>query len=163
MPNSFFSLLYICFATASVACAPSAASSKNHSDVKSAYSDAENSADVEAIEQIGRAYIKATFEADIDRLRELFHADAVMYGYLHGQFILGTPEPFFDELSSNPSMKDARAPYEGHIESVSITGKIGSLKIIEEGFGGQSQFTNYLQVVKINGNWFIMTKVFTSD
>lgn len=114
------------------------------------------------VQRIAEAYIKATYEGDVVVLRELFHKTAVMNGFLGGQLVIGSPEPFFSQLEGNPSLKSAGAPYQAKIEHSHCSGKIGSVTIAETGFGDMS-FTNYLHLLFADGKWTIVSKTFESS
>jgi hypothetical protein len=106
-------------------------------------------------------YISGTYEADISILQSLFSADAVMNGNLGGKLVEGSPDSFFNDLSSMPSLKDSGAKYEANIQQLSVTGSIASVTLIETGFG-PFNFTNYFHLLKKNGEWRIVSKTFTT-
>ncbi len=64
--------------------------------------------DYEKIELLLQDYFKAVSNADIARLKTIFHEKAAMYGYLGDNAVIGTPEIFFADLSSKPSMPHGR-------------------------------------------------------
>ena len=116
--------------------------------------------DVKAIMQ---KYIDGTYKGDIDLLRQCFHPKAVMNGYLNNQMVLGDPEPFFQEIANNPSMVESWVPYKGEIASIDVLGNIASVTIKETGFAGVMKFTNYFHLIKVEGEWKIMSKTFTTE
>ncbi|MCK0068315.1 nuclear transport factor 2 family protein [Kordiimonas laminariae] len=126
-------------------------------------SRADENADVRAVTELAERYIKATYEADISAMREIFHENAVMNGHLFGNEQLGTPEDFFKSLSANPSMKSAGAPFKGWVEDVRVTGNVASLTVKETGFFGKASFTDYMHLIKLKGRWWIISKTFTSE
>ncbi len=119
----------------------------------------DNSAGVQAIAD---AYIAATYEGDAETLRKIFHESAVMNGYMDGKLLMSGPEPFIEQMGSNPSLKASGAPYKAAIDYIDVSGNIGSVTISETGFGPKS-FTNYLHVLKQDGEWKIVSKTFTGE
>ncbi len=111
---------------------------------------------------VAQAYIAATYEGNVSALRKLFHPSAVMNGYLDGQLVIGGPEPFFDQMASMPSLKTSGASYEANISAVEEAGNVGTVTIVETGFGPKS-FTNYLSLIKENDEWQIISKTFTGE
>ena len=92
-------------------------------------------------------------------MKTLFDDAAVMNGYLNGQLVKGSPELFFAQLESMPSLESVGAPYEAKIEAVNADDAIGSVTIRETGFGPMS-FTNYLHIMKDSSGWKIVSKTF---
>ncbi len=113
------------------------------------------------VEAIAQAYIKATFEGDAASLRQLFHPQASMSGYLMGQYMVGTPAPFIEQIENTPSLKDGGAPYKASIDYIHAADNVGSVTISETGFGDMA-FTNYLHLINENGSWRIVSKNFES-
>jgi hypothetical protein len=118
--------------------------------------------DAELVRAVIEDYISGTFEADIEKLRSTFTEKAAMYGFLDGQLIEGTPEPFFNDLASQPSLRDSGADYKASIESIHVTGNVASAVLRETGFGPFS-FTDYFHLLKKDGKWRIASKTFTTE
>ena len=117
----------------------------------------------ESVRNLVQQYIDGTYKGDVKALRECFHPKAVMNGYLQDQLLLGGPEPFFDNIESNPSMAEAGAPYRGEITFVDVVGNVACATIKETGFGGDMSFTDYFHLLKENGEWKIISKTFTTE
>ena len=115
----------------------------------------------QSVRAVVETYIAGTYEADADKLRGAFADNAAMSGYLDGQLLEGTPEPFIQDVTSKPSLKSSGAGYEANIEHVSITGNVASVVMRETGFG-PFNFTNYFHLLQKNGEWKIVSKTFTS-
>ena len=107
-------------------------------------------------------YINRVFHGDIEKLRECFHEKAVMNGFLGEQMLVGSPEPFFEDIGKNPSMLEAGAPYNAEITSIEITGDTANVTLKETGFAGNFNFINYFHLMKVEDEWTIMSKTFTS-
>ena len=118
--------------------------------------------DADLVRAVVEDYISGTYEADIGKLRGTFNDKASMYGFLDGQLIEGTPEPFFQDLSSQPSLRESGADYKATIESVHVTGNVASVVLRETGFGPFS-FTDYFHLLKREGKWQIVSKTFTTE
>jgi hypothetical protein len=119
--------------------------------------------DKDAVCEVVQKYIDGTFQGDVSALRECFHSKAVMNGYLNDQLLLGDPEPFFQEMGNNPSMAEGGAPYKGDIISVDVIGHIASVTVKETGFAGSMSFTDYFHLIKVDDEWKIFSKTFTTE
>jgi len=122
----------------------------------------ETESEVEAVRQVAQRYIDGSYSGDVDMLRKVFHPKALMAGYLQGQLVIGTPEPFFAEIEKHPSMAESGASYKAEIKSVDVVGQIASVVLVETGFFGVLSFTDYFHLLKEHGEWKIISKTFTS-
>jgi hypothetical protein len=118
--------------------------------------------EVEEVRQIVQQYIDGSYSGDADALRKVFHPKALMSGYLQGQLVIGTPEPFFADIEKHPSMAKTGAPYKTKMKSIDVTGQIASVILVETGFFGTMSFTDYFHLLKEHGEWKIISKTFTS-
>ena len=82
-----------------------------------------------------------------------------MNGYLNGQPLLATPEPFIEEMRKAP-LQDAGAPYRWRITDVQVAGKVASATLKETGFPDRSGFINYFHLIDDGGGWRIISKLF---
>lgn len=121
----------------------------------------EKSKDELAVVAVIEQYIESYIHADVPALRAVFASDAIMNGYLDGTLLEGTPEPFFQNVASNPSLKSSGFEPEYTIEQVSITHQIASVVLRETGFG-PFNFTDYMHLLKRDGVWKIISKTFTT-
>lgn len=118
--------------------------------------------DLEQVSAVIQQYIDGTYHADIALLKSIFHKDARMNGFLGDNLITGTPELFFADLASKPSMKVKGEPYDAKIISLSITDRIASAVLFESGFRGNTNFEDRFELIFVEGKWQIMFKTFTT-
>jgi hypothetical protein len=116
----------------------------------------------DAVCEVVQKYIDGTYQGDVSALRECFHSKAVMNGYLNDQLLLGDPEPFFQEIGNNPSMAEGGAPYKGEMTSVDVAGNVASVTVKETGFAGSMSFTDFFHLIKVDDEWKIFSKTFTT-
>lgn len=122
-----------------------------------------NYTELQNVKKVIENYIKGSYEADVDLLKEVFHKDAKMSGHMGGDVLIGTPEPFFQDLQSRPSMKDAKDNYNAEILSINITGGIASAVIYQTGFFGDGCIEDHFHLMKDEGGeWKIVSKIFTT-
>lgn len=113
------------------------------------------------IREVVRLYTEGTYEGSTEKLGRCFHEKAVMNGYLQDQPILGTPEPFIQQLQANP-VKDAGTDYQWEISGLDIDGQVATVILKETGFPGGISFTNYFHLIDDGAGWKIISKTFCS-
>lgn len=116
---------------------------------------------MEEVTAVIENYIEGTYKADLDLLKSTFHREARMTGYLGDRLLLGTPEPFFQDIQAHPSMFSNRDPYRAEIKSIVVTGRIASAVVQESGFFGEGRMETHFHLVR-NDGWKIISKVFTT-
>lgn len=118
--------------------------------------------DYEKIELLLRDYFKAVGNADIVRLKTIFHEQAAMYGYLGNDAVVGTPDIFFADLSSKPSMQSQGIDCRMVIKNISVAGNTAQAAIFVDNFFGAFQIKDFFHLLKVNGEWKIVCKTFTT-
>lgn len=103
------------------------------------------------------AYVDACRTGDTERLQTLFHPDALMTGFYQGDFNIGSPRPFYEEVRDNLAPADSDAAYSGEIVSADIFGDIASVVMQETGYLGLN-CTNLFHVANVDGVWKITCK-----
>ena len=114
------------------------------------------------VREVIQRYIDGTFNADIPVLKSVFHDKAVMNGYLGPNLILADPTPFLDDMASAPSMKSNNDPYKTEIKDLRIEGDVASAALYETGFRGEAALVDFFHLIKTDGEWRIISKLFTT-
>ena len=108
-------------------------------------------------------YIDACSTGSVERLRAIFHEQALMSGYMMGEYMMGSPEPFFQAVDNPPpEAPPTSSNYKGEITSVEVSGAVASITLKEVGFMGMN-FTDYFHLAKVDGNWKIISKTFNPE
>ena len=115
-----------------------------------------------AVKEVIDKYIEGTFSADIEMLKGVFHEKAVMNGYLGPNLLLADPAPFIEDIASAPSMKSNNDPYNAEIKSIQVEGNIASVMISQTGFRGEASIVDFFHLIKTDGDWSIIAKLFTT-
>lgn len=116
--------------------------------------------DPAAAKAVIEEYVAACRARSVERLEAIFHPDALMSGYLMGQRLVGTPQPFYDAVRNAPA--DAiGSSYRAEVTAVAVTGQVASVTLEEQGFLGLS-FTDYFHLLQADGRWQIVSKTFTT-
>ena len=118
--------------------------------------------DKDSITRLLADYMDAVAGADIATLKTIFHEKASMNGFLAGELIIGTPEIFFADLASKPSMKASNIQCTYVITDLQVTGNIAQAVILVDNFYGAACVEDHFHLLKINDSWKILCKTFTS-
>lgn len=111
--------------------------------------------DAEQIGALMRTYIEGARSGSSDHMRPVFHELATICGYVGPDLFAGPIGMFYEWHDDNGPAADIRAG-ELHIdiEGTAATGRIE----IDDWTG--HRFTDFFTLVKIDGQWQIMSKVF---
>jgi hypothetical protein len=107
-------------------------------------------------------YIEACRVGSDNRLRAIFHPNALMAGFYQGEFYMGSPDPFYEEVRDSPAPIEAGLDYRGDITTIEISGDIASVTLNESGYLG-TDFTNWFHLAKIEGEWKIICKSYYGE
>ena len=107
-------------------------------------------------------YVAACAAGSAQRLRAIFHENALMSGYMMGEYLMGSPEPFFRAVENPPPGAEEGGGYKAEITSVEVSGPVASITLKEAGFMGLN-FTDYFHLAKIGDEWKIISKTFNPE
>ena len=113
------------------------------------------------IKNVIQRYTEGTFEGNAEKLNQVFHANAVMNGFLMGKLMLSTPKPFIEDMEKL-QLKTQGLAYQSNITGIDIDGKVASIVLTESGFPGNVSFTNYFHLIYDDDQWKIISKTFCS-
>lgn len=114
-----------------------------------------------AVLAVLHSYVDACRHGDVLALRAIFHPQASMHGMLGGKLVTGTPEPFFDAVAGNESPDASGLAYTVETGPVQVCGCTATAVLHEHGYLGLD-FTNFFQLLEIDGQWYIVAKLFES-
>lgn len=112
-----------------------------------------------AVEEAAMKFIKSVAEGDSRHAKELFTKDAVLFGYLDGKLERGNIEQFYKNVDSVGAGNDFKA----RIDIVDIEETLAVVRVLEEKWGGRIDFTDYLLLIKINGEWKCVAKAYNQN
>lgn len=114
--------------------------------------DLEDYARIEAT--IGH-YLQGAIAGKGTLMRPAFHAQATIFGYVGPDLFAGPIENLF-------AWNDANGPATGlksRIASIDLVGTIASARVETDDWTGH-RFTDFFNLLKVDGEWQIMNKVF---
>ena len=104
-------------------------------------------------------YLKGQATGNGDYIRKAFHADARVMAFRDGKLLSITAEEFASRFNGKPPADEAQR--KRRIASVEITGTAGVGKIVLE--YPTVTFTDYMSLLKIDGEWKIVNKAFHAE
>jgi hypothetical protein len=111
--------------------------------------------DYDAITSLLQHYIDGAISGKGAEMKPAFHDDATIYGYVGQDLFAGPIQGLYDWNDSNGPAKDLVA----RIMSIDIVGSIASARLESENWTGH-RFTDFFNLLKLDGQWKIMNKVF---
>lgn len=118
--------------------------------------------ETEAVKKLLERYFDAVYRADVDELKAIFHPEASMNGFLGDTMLVGSPEPFFADLSSKPSMAQEKTDCRAVITSIRVTGGVAEATLFVDNFFGAACIEDHFHLLKADGQWRILCKTFTT-
>ena len=113
----------------------------------------------EAVQEAAMKFVKSVAEGDSKYARELFTDDAVLFGFLDGELEHGSIEQFYhnvDTISGGETFK-------ARIDVVAVEETLAVVRVLEEGWGNRIDFTDYLLLLKIDGEWKCVAKAYNQN
>jgi hypothetical protein len=104
-------------------------------------------------------YLRAHATGLGEHHRKVFHPEAKLFAVRDGKFWQLTSEEYISGSPGKPA--DDEAQRKRSIESVDITGNAAVAKVVLD--YPQVKFTDYMSLLKIDGEWRIVNKTFYAE
>lgn len=111
--------------------------------------------DYDAIAKVVQHYIDGAKSGRGDDMKPAFHADATIFGYVGPDLFAGPIQNLYDWNDGNGAAKDLSA----RIVSIDIAGTVATVRLELDNWTGH-RFTDFFTLLKTDGRWQIMNKVF---
>lgn len=116
---------------------------------------ATNIDDIDQITRVIQHYIDGAKSGKGDDMKPAFHAEATIYGYIGPDLFGGPIQGLFDWNDENGPASDIQT----RIVNINITETIASVQLETDNWTGH-RFTDLFNLVKFDGEWKIVSKVF---
>ena len=104
-------------------------------------------------------FVKSVAEGNSKYARELFTDEAVLFGYLDGRLEHGSIEQFYNNVDTVGAGNDFKA----RIDVVAVEETLAVVRVLEEKWGGRIDFTDYLLLLKMDGEWKCVAKAYNQN
>ena len=118
-----------------------------------------NIEEYKAVEAAAMKFVKSVAEGDSRYAKELFTDEAVLFGYLDGKLEHGSIEQFYRNVDSVA----AGDGFKARIDVVAVEETLAVVRVLEEGWSGRIDFTDYLLLLKIKGEWKCVAKAYNQN
>ena len=116
-------------------------------------------AEYKAVEEAAMKFVKSVSDGNSTYAKELFTDDAVLFGFLDGKLEHGSIEQFYHNVDTVGAGDDFKA----RIDVMSIEETVAVVRVLEENWGGRIDFTDYLLLMKIDGEWKCVAKAYNQN
>ena len=114
-----------------------------------------DTSDREMIEKTVQHYIDGAISGKGDDMKPAFHADATIYGYVGDDLFAGPIQGLYDWNDNN----GAATELEARFANIDIVGSVATVRLELNNWTGH-KFTDLFNLLKVDGKWKIMNKVF---
>lgn len=114
--------------------------------------------DYQAVKDTLNKYLEAGKKGKSEIMKQAFHKDAIMYNADNGEINGGKIKALFDYIDNNPAAPEIEA----EITSIDIAGNIAYARVESNNWHG-ARFSDMFLLLKDNGVWKILTKVFYTN
>ena len=91
--------------------------------------------------------------------KSLFIDEAVLFGYLDGSLEHGSIEQFYKNVDTVGAGSDFKA----RVDVIDVEETLAVVRVLEEKWGGRIDFTDYLLMMKMNGEWKCVAKAYNQN
>ena len=112
-------------------------------------------AEYDAITKLIQHYLDGAKSGRGDDMKPAFHKDATIFGYVGPDLVAGPIQVLYDWADENDAAKEIQA----RIASIEVTGTVATARVEADNWGGH-RFTDLFTLLKVDGKWKIMNKVF---
>ena len=121
----------------------------------------EKNAELQAITDAINLYVYWLHTGDIETLKKAFHPKAMMYGISAKAVTIVEIDGLYGFVAANNPPSKTGEPHQCFITAIQQAGNAAAVEMVEESAYG-SDYTNYFQLLKIDGNWMIVSKAYNT-
>ena len=113
--------------------------------------------DYDEIITVVNKYIEGLISGDKEVVKQAFHKDATMYGYnTTDGFLGGSIDNLWDFMDKAGPAKNLKS----RIDILDVEGTIASVRVSLENDAYGESYTDFHQLLKLDGEWIIISKLF---
>ena len=113
----------------------------------------------EAVAAAAGKFVKSVAEGNSEYAKTLFTEDAVLFGMLNGVLEHGSIEQFY----RNVDTVGAGNNFKARIDVLAVEETVAVVRVLEEGWGYGIDFTDFLLLLKIDGEWKCVAKAYNQN
>lgn len=113
----------------------------------------------DAVAKAAEKFVRSVAEGNSEYAKSLFTEDAVLFGILDGALERGSIEQFY----RNVDTVGAGDNFKSRIDVLAVEETVAVVRVLEEGWGNRIDFTDYLLLLKLNGEWKCVAKAYNQN
>ena len=113
----------------------------------------------EAVEKAAMNFVQSVAKGDSSYARNLFTEDAVLFGFLDGKLEHGSIDQFYHNVDT----VSAGGQFKARIDVIDLEETLAVVRVLEEGWGGRIDFTDYLLLMKFGKEWKCVAKAYNQN
>ncbi len=106
-------------------------------------------------------YIDGVHNGDVEMLKSAFHPKAMMYGSSDNNNTIIEIEGLYSYVAANDAPVKTGEAHQCFITGIRYAGNAAIIEMVEESAHG-FDYTNYFQLLKIDGTWLIVSKAYNA-
>ncbi len=114
-----------------------------------------NVSEYDVIAEVVQHYIDGAKSGKGDDMKPAFHQDATIFGYAGADLFAGPIQQLFDWVDGN----DPATELQARIASIDLVDTVATVRLELDNWTG-SRYTDMFTLLKVDGEWKIMNKVF---
>ena len=114
-----------------------------------------NASEHDEIAKVVQHYIDGAKSGKGNDMKPAFHDDATIFGYVGADLLAGPIQKLFDWNDENGAATELKS----RIASIDLVDTVATVRLELDNWTG-SRFTNLFTLLKLDGEWKIMNKVF---
>jgi Putative lumazine-binding len=118
--------------------------------------------EVGAIEAVVKTYLDGLYEGDTDKLATVFHPTSALTGMSNGELAITPRDAWFTAVRTRPSPKKTGLTRHDQILTIDQPGPTMAFVKVQCAIPPRF-FTDQLSLLKVDGRWQIVQKVFMTD
>lgn len=112
--------------------------------------------DYNAVIETASRYVEGLREGSVATIKQAFHEEAVMYGFTNGQLLGGPISNLYDFVESNGKAAEITT----RLDVLAITPTTAVVRVDMEKDAIGADYNDYLTLIKIDGDWKVIAKVY---
>ena len=117
--------------------------------------------ELEATRKVADKYAEGCHTGNIALLRSIFYSQEMMYG-VSGENVVVTPiEGLYAYLEANEPSQETGEPHQCFVTGIYYEAGADVADLVQES-AYRNDYANYFQLVKVDGNWLIMSKSYSA-
>ena len=118
-----------------------------------------NIEEYKAVEQAAMNFVKSVSEGNSSYAKKLFIDEAVLFGFLDGKLEHGSIQQFYHNVDT----VDAGDKFKARVDVIDVEETLAVVRVLEEKWGGRIDFSDFLLLIKMDGEWKGVAKVYNQN